>query len=280
MIKFLKVLFGFLLPLVFLATSCHSNGVVLFGSDLVKYGTLGGSTFGFNVNFISPNKNALVEFVCFDGDNAQNLTVQFNDDTYANIKNLKHSGYYIRLLGFGCTTNRDNVVIRSVTLRVDGQEQTFPFGTPIRHSVKQGEEVHPVKIGSQPYVIMTSSYKNTSYAFEYYTETDVTITDFSFNDFLVVKNATLWINGENKGQLEAALPFSVSAGSHISITCYLDLKDMDNSTYYDSIYCDSQLSYCASDSSIAKIVKNSLISQSVSNEEDAKKAIDTMLSKQ
>ena len=271
-----------ILPIVIIActlifTGCNSTNSVnntIIGADLVKYNLDGSSDFGFNVSMITKDKDTAVEFINFTGENTQGLAVTLSDDSYETIKDLKHNGYFLRLLGFTCSTGDSNVVIDGVNLSIDGNDTYVTFKTPIKHNVekKQHDDVQAM---NYPLFISTNSYKDTEYAFEYYTETDINIEDFSFNDFLTVSNTEISVNGELIGSPESAFPLSVEKDSTISIKCNLNLKDNIASTNYDNIYCDSLLAYTSDGTQ--KILHNNLVSQGVSNEEDAKNTIDLIL---
>jgi len=250
---------------------------IIVGVDLLKYNRHGTADFGFNLNLITPSSNTSIEFVAFHGENTHAVSTQFRDDTFDSLKSMKHNGYYIRLLGFVCHSNAEKVIIKKVTLRIDGEEKSFTFSTPIEHSLKQADSEPFVQFRSHTSLISTRSYETTRFFFEYHTETAVTITGFSFSDFLYVKEATVVVNGETRGQLADVLPLTVDAGSHIALQrCYLGFKDNGTSTSYDSVYCDAQLSYSVSGSTIVRSVTTGLVSQSVSNNDDARNVIDLM----
>jgi len=264
-------------------TGCASSGgehkKYIFATDMVKYNLEGIEIFGFNVNFLSKDKEPNIEFVSFEGENAQGLSVELMDDTFEGIKELKHNGYYIRLLGFSCKTSDSYVEINSVNLKIDGVEEKFDFSTPIKHYVKKGADhsddsyVYPL---NYPAIINTNSYSSTEFDFVYSTDEDVTVESLAFNDFLTVKSATVSIDGTNVGTLDS-FPLSLKKGSTLSMRCYLDFEAPENSTDYDSIYCDTILSYKTSKSDELLSFKTNLVSQSVSNEIDAQNAIDSIL---
>jgi len=264
-----------------LFSSCGNDNQrnFIIGTDLLKYHSQGGTDFGFNINLISLSKDVDVEFVRFSGKNTDGLAVTLSDDSYDDLKSLKHNGYYITLLGFTCYTANENVQIDGVTLKIDGAETPFTFSVPIEHSIRHEEEDPAIQMRSFPAIISTNSYKETEYAFSYIAESDVVITGFSFNDFLIVNGADTYIDGKNIGRFENAFPLTLSKNSELSIKCYLGFKDNYISTDYDSIYCDSQLFYMVDGSSETMLFPTRLVSQSVSNEEDAKKVIDLMLGK-
>lgn len=253
----------------------NNNNDTIFGKDLVKYNLDGTPDFGFNLSMITKNKDTAVEFVSFTGENTQGLTVTLSDDSYETIKNLSNNGYFLRLLGFTCNTGDSNVVINGVNLTVDGKEIYVEFKTPIKHNVTEENLSSDVQITNYPLFISTNSYDDTEYTFEYYTENDITVEDFSFNDFLSIANAEISVDGEVKGSPDLVFPLSVKKDSTISLKCNLAFKDDIIATDYDNIYCDSLLTYSSGDAQT--ILHNNLVSQGVSNEEDAKNAIDLML---
>lgn len=269
----------------FMLASCSTGGNnnnsssnIILGTDLVKYNMEGTNEFGFNVNLISTTNNTNVEFVRFSGENTQDLFVSMKDDSFDSLKGLKHNSYYITLLGFICSTGDDKVIIDGITLKIDGKESSFDFSTPIEHYVNNVyENVDKVQSRSYPSFISTNSYSTTEYAFGYYTENDITVEDFSFNSFLQLENGIISVNGEEKGKLNELLPLSISGGSAFEIKGNLAFKDKNSSSDYDSIYCNSQLTFTYNGESVPHIIASKLVSQSVSNENDAFKAIDLML---
>lgn len=280
--KGLFILFTIVIVSAILFSGCNNtekedaSSEFIIGSDMVKYDLQGISDFGFNVNLIAKNKDLDVEFVSFIGENTQGLSVQLKDDSYDEIKSLKQNGYYIKLLRFVCKTGDEFVQIDGVNLKINGVEQKIDFATPVKHYVKTDDSETSVQIRNYPMFISTNSYTTTEYNFEYYAESDVTIESFSFNNFLGIKSGRVAINGEDVGDINS-LPLVVKKDSTVSIKCYLDFKDPNNTSEYDSIYCDSLLSYKTSESNETIILANNLVSQSVSNEDDAKNVIDLMI---
>lgn len=278
----LFILFTIVIVSAILFSGCNNtekedaSSEFIIGSDMVKYDLYGLSDFGFNVNLIAKNKDLDVEFVSFIGENTQGLSVQLKDDSYDEIKSLKQNGYYIKLLGFLCKTGDEFVQIDGVNLKINGVEQKIDFATPVKHYVKTDDSETSVQIRNHPMFISTNTYTTTEYNFEYYAESDVTIESFSFNNFLGIKSGRVAINGEDVGDINS-LPLVVKKDSTVSIKCYLDFKDPNNTSEYDSIYCDSLLSYKTSESNETIILANNLVSQSVSNEDDAKNVIDLMI---
>ena len=110
-------------------------------------------------------------------------------------------------------------------MKINGEEKELVFDTPIEHFIKEYNENIAVQIKNYPLFISTNSIDSTEYSFEYYTDNDVTITDFSFNDFLDIKNAVISVNGETKGSLKNSLPIDIKADSDISVKCNIKIKD-------------------------------------------------------
>jgi len=275
--KMVQIVVTFLFTVGLLLTGCSTANLPnIAGADLVKYNRHGQNVFGFNLNFITPDKNAEIEFVSFYGENAQDLSVQFEDDTYDYLQNLKHSGYYIKLLGFVCHTDDAKVIIEGVELKVNGEENTYSFAVPLVHYNQQISNDSPIQIYNRPTIIATNSFSTNRYTFEYQAEENITITDFSFSDFLIMKEAIVTIDGTVIGQLQNVLPLDIPVNSRFSISCYFEFKDHNASSPYDSVYCDAQLSYFINRDLSTGTVINYLVSQSVSNENDAKNAIDRM----
>lgn len=278
-----KKLCGILI-FVFLMAGCicgcsgktASNPKMVLGTDMVKYHSKGTEDFGFNVNLVSDKRDMEIEFVSFSGENTQGLAVQLKDDTYDYLRDMKKDGYYKKILGFVCHTGDEQVRIDGVTLKIDGEEKEFEFKTPIQHSLKV-EENSSIQTLGYPLFISTNSYDSTEYEFKYCTEEDITVTDFSFNDFLTVKDAVICVDNREIGRLEDTLPREVEKGSTIKIKGFLDFTDMDSFTKYDSIYCDAQFSYVAAGNNEIQTVHSNLVSQSVSNEQDAQQVISLLL---
>lgn len=272
----LTTIISMLIVFTFLLTGCEftnsesTDNKTYVAAELVKYNLSGMSDFGFNVSMITKDKNTDIEFVSFSGTNTQGLAVKLSDDTYDNIKQLKYDGYYLRLLGFTCSTGDSYVEINGVTLKINSEETYIEFKTPIKHAVKD-DSLSDIQITNYPLFISTNSYESTDYAFEYDVESNATIEDFSFNDFLLIKDAEVSVDGEVQGTLEKVLPLQVKKDSTVSIKCRLSHKDATASTDYDNIYCDSILTYKIGD--VKKTLSNNLVSQGVSNELDAENAV-------
>lgn len=264
------------MAIVLLCTGCSSNkeNKVIFGSDLVKYDLQGVNDFGFNVNLIVTDKNTDVEFVSFTGENTQGLAVQLMDDTYESIENIQRNGYYIRLLGFKCYTADPYVEITGVNLKIDGEEKYYQIKTPIKHTIRNDDIEHDVHFNSCPMFISTNVFCEDEFHFSYTADKDIKLLDFYFNDFIDVENSVVKIDGVEKGSLKTALPLNVKKDSSIVIKCTLNFKNPAEATKYDSIYCDSILLY--ESGGVKKEYRNNLVSQSVSNEEDAEMAIDLL----
>ena len=275
--KIIQIVIAFLFTVSLLPTGCSNASLPnIAGVDLIKYNHQGSNNFGFNLNLITPNKNADIEFVSFYGENTQDLSVRFTDDTYDYLQSLKHNGYYIKLLGFTCYTNDTRVVIEGVELKVDGEKNTYSLTVPIVHYNQRATGDSPIQFYIHPAIIATNSYSTTKYVFEYQAEERLAITDFSFNDFFVMKEAVVAIDGTIVGQLQDVLPLDIPANSHFSVIGYFGFKDDSVSSSYDSVYCDVQLSYLINRDLSTGTVIHYLVSQSVSNDVDAKNAIDLL----
>ena len=214
-------------------------------------------------------------FSGFEGENTQGLAVQLNDDSYEEIKKLNHNGYYIRLLGFVCKTADDYVKIDSVNLKINGADKKFDFPTPIEHHLKNDDVDSYAYVQDHPVFISTNSYSSSEYCFKYCAEDEITVQGFAFNDFWRIKSAVVSVDDVEIGGMDS-LPLTLKKGSELSVKCVLDFKNPDNTADYDSIYCDTVLTY-ALKSGKQFTLYNNLISQSISNEDDAKCAIDYIL---
>ncbi len=257
-------------------TGADSNSVECFvGTDMIKYNLKGMEDFGFNVTLISANKDVDVEFISFEGENTQGLSVQLRDDTFESIKELNHNGYYIRLLGFACKTADDYVKIDSVNLKIDGTEKQFDFSTPIKHYVSDGDTNSCVYAQNYPLFISTNSYSTTEYHYSYSTDENVTVQSFAFNDFLNVKSVVVSVDDVEIGGADC-FPLPLKKDSTLTIDCRLEFKEPDKIGEYNNIYCDSVITYTL-ESGEQQSLPNNLVSQGVSNDEYAKNAIDYIL---
>jgi len=266
--------------IVLIASGCGNQGnKVIFSSDMVKYDMQGGADFGFNVNVIMQDKGAKIEFVNFFGENTEGLAVEMVDDSFEELKNLKYNGYYIRLLGFGCHTSNEYVQIDGMNLKVSGADMKIEFDTPIRHSVANYDdakyEYGGLYFTGRPSIVSTMSYPSTEYSYDFSTEQDVIIEDFSFNNFLALDDAVVFVNMREIGMLKDLLPLEVKSGSSISIRGYFSFNG-EGFSEYDSIYCISKLSYKSFDKANSYEIPGRLVSQSVSNTDDAKRVIEIL----
>ncbi|HHW70831.1 MAG TPA: hypothetical protein GX392_05800 [Clostridiales bacterium] len=271
-----------LLVFIFICCGCSKfNENVRFGSNMIKYNAQTIEEFGFNLDMISTSKNPKIEFVEFKGTNVQGLVTELHDDTFDEVKNLCHNDYYIKLLGFQCYTEDEYVQIDGVHLKVDSKDIELVFDPPIKHSVTSDDKLNTgVATMGYPLIICTTSYQNTEYFYEYYAEENIILEDFYFNDFLKPTNAILYINDTKVGNLEDLLPINIPQGSNFTIWTNIDFKDDISHTYYDRVYCNSAISYkLESEPNHTIEIKNFIISQNVSNEDDAKVVINILSSK-
>ncbi len=265
----MKKAFLLLLIIPILFTSCTSTpNDIIFATDMVHYNSHGANQFGFNVNLLLPNTNSTVEFVNFDGINVENIDVKFNDDTYDDVKNLNHNGYYMKLLGFASSNIDEYIQIDSITLKIDDVEHTYKFNSPIKHTVEDLEKSSPFEIGFAPTIISTISFTDTSYNFSFTVTEDIIIENIGFIDFIDMKNATVTVNGSSIKDFEEE-PFVVEKNSTLSIRTGLELKDKNSTNYYHSFYTDLVIDYRYIDSSEINSCYSYIISQGVSNKEDA-----------
>lgn len=258
-----------LLTLLPLCSACQTKEPEIFlCTDLVKYNRVGDEEFGFNVTLISPKK-VEVQFIGFEGENTEGLTVRQTDDTYDELKS-RIGGQYVTLLGFTCHTANPSVQIDAVKLNIDGKEGRYAFQEPIRHTVsaEEDEAECPVILYSVPTFISSVALDEQEFSFTLSPEEDATITDFSFNDFITVKSARVVIDGDEKGELRDLLPLKVSAGSQIEWKAVLGAKNTAPTAHYDSIYCNFVLE-CQTEDGRTYSERRSLVSQSISNKDDA-----------
>lgn len=155
------------------------------------------------------------------------------------------------------------------------QIKKFDFPTPIEHHLKNDDADSYAYVQDHPVFISTNSYSSSEYCFKYCAEDEITVQSFAFNDFWRIKSAVVSVDDIEIGGMDS-LPLTLKKGSELSVKCVLDFKNPDNTADYDSIYCDSVLTY-ALKSGKQFTLYNNLISQSISNEDDAKCAIDYIL---
>ncbi|MBQ9983813.1 MAG: hypothetical protein IJP29_04415 [Lachnospiraceae bacterium] len=267
------------------AYGCNENRSFLtqndymLGCNMVKYNLHGNSDFGFNVNFIYKDKNIDVTFVEFIGEGLDGLSVEMKDDTFDEIKGKKFAGYYVKLIGFVCHTQSEKIKIDGVKLKIDEVEQCFEFNEPIVHQLKDEEVDNVIYLLNYPLYISTASYSDTEYELLYYTEQDIIVEDIDFNNYLVFKDAQVLLNGECIGNLEDAFPLKVPCNSELLVQCKFGFNDMLVYTDYDSVYCDYSLMYTVESNNHVKSLTNTLVSQSISNEEDVIPMVQLMTNK-
>jgi hypothetical protein len=238
------------------------------------------SNAGFDMTIVSTKNDSTIEFVNFWGKNCDDMDVEYNDDTYEYLKNLKYRGYYVRIIGFVCSTYSDSIQINGVTLKIDGVEQQFAFETPLVHEVVPEEEFGPIMFLSYPSFISTTSIDNELY-YVFSIEEDCTIDSFGFNNFYDIQELLIEVDGSMVGGKEA-LPLDVKKGSRVNIRPRIELSSAQPSTDFDWLYTSPMLRYHHTVDGTSKnySMTLSLVSQGVSNEEDAKALIDYLIARE
>lgn len=259
---------------------CGSNNQndIQWDASTVKYDTVGGKEFGFNINVLTKHPSPAIELVRLTGENTDGLAATIHNDSFEELKELKHRGMYLNLIGLRCETSNDFVKIDSMTLKVDSQEIVIPFPHPVIHRVEEKNMVSDaLQFLSVPSIIATNTYQETEMTYAFAAEQDVTVTGFQFNRFLKLKNARLLINGTEQGALQNQFPLLVKKGQQVEIKGFLEFDGQMEYSDYDGLYCNAIVSY-TTQAGGAQRMEAKLVSQSVSNAEDAVAVIDRILS--
>lgn len=275
-----KGIISILLACVMICSLCacgNGGGKVYLNADTVRYHAEGMKEFGFNINMAATAQDVNVEFVECKGTNVSDLSVTLADDTPDSLKEYRHNNYYFKQLGVSCTAKEGSVEITHIVLKINGEETTLSFSTPVKHTVGEEATIKWVIPQDFPLMIPTSTMADTDYTFSYIAENDITLESFAFNDFVSFDNdAALTVNGEDQGKLAAALPLDIESGSEFSIRSKLNRTDSAVSQY-SNIYCDFVLDYTVNaDTKTQETLKNNFICQGVTTEEDAKAAIELL----
>lgn len=259
--------------------SGKKNAKAIITSDLIKYHTTGANDFGFNINLLTTKKNPDVEFIKFTGTNTQGLAVTYQNDTYDELIDKRYNGYYVTIMGFVCHTGDAFVQIDGMTLSVNGEEYDVDFKLPIIHMVypESTESTNKVEAGSYPLFVSTKGISNTEFTYEYHISDSISIENFGYNDFLAPENDKVFLNGSYIGNMDDTFPLEVKNGDTVTIQCTMAFDGVVPSTQYDSVYCDTILTYV--DAGVEKELKNGIVCQSISNLDDAENVINLALGK-
>lgn len=241
--KITALLAAVVLMLSLCSCGAKPNQIMLF-PEAVKYKAQQTSNstneFSFNINSISDTKNLNIEYVGAEGENTEYISeVTFTDDTFDTLKYKKINGKYFRIQCVQIRTISDSVKIDSLTVKVNGKEQTLKFDTPIENRfVNSDENIHPLTVFCTSNYVTTSSFadKNeTPYDFIVTAEADTTITKIRFDDFLAFANNSVSVNGSDKGTIKEALPLKLKKGDELRLCSSIKPKD-DEKIYMCNIY--------------------------------------------
>lgn len=232
--------------------------------------------FSFNINSISDTKNLNIEYVGAEGENTEYISeVTFTDDTFDTLKYKKINGKYFRIQCVQIRTISDSVKIDSLTVKVNGKEQTLKFDTPIENRfVNSDENIHPLTVFCTSNYVTTSSFadKNeTPYDFIVTAEADTTITKIRFDDFLAFANNSVSVNGSDKGTIKDALPLKLKKGDELRLRSSIKPKD-DERMYMSNIYTNVVVEYESDSEKLTERCPLSAIY--VGNENDAQRFAD------
>lgn len=196
--------------------------------------------FSFNINAISDTKDLNIEYVSAEGENTEYISgVTFIDETPDPLKNKKINGKYFRIPAVMVRTISDSVKIDSMTVKVNGKEQTLKFDTPIENRFRDYvNNTHLLSVLCVSNYIFTDSFfgrNETPYDFSVSAEADVTVTEIKFEDFLAFANDTVVVNGTDKGTIKDALPLKLKKGDELRLRSSIKPKD-DERMYMSNIY--------------------------------------------
>lgn len=250
MVKKLKTISVFLIIAVVLSLfyGCTPSKNVLFFTDGVKYDLVRSdfiNKFGFNIHVLSKTKAPKIEFTAAEGINTEYIRVDIQDDTFDDLKGKKYNGYYIILLGLNVVTVCEETQIDAITLSVDGEEQTIRFKTPVknRYYDNTNDLLFPMNM---PMQISTASFEampsETKYRFTVGVSKNLTINSFRLTDFLVLKNAEVYINDQAVGTAEESFPLAVKEGDSVTVVGTLSPNNTDISQW-DNVYFDIFFNY-------------------------------------
>lgn len=252
-----------------------SNSVTFY-PEYIKYkmyrGSMSTNQFGFNINVISDTKDLNIEYVSAKGVNTEYISeVTFTDETTSSIKDKKINGKYFREPGVQIKTITDNVKIDSITVKVNGKEQTLNFETPIENTfVDYNDSTHLLLLQFMPNYIFTDSFvgrNETPYEITVSAEADVTVTEIKFEDFIAFANDTVSVNDSEKGSIKNVLPLKLKKGD--VLTLHSSIKPIgDEKLYISNIYTNIVIEYETKSQKLEEHYPLSAIY--VGNEDDAK----------
>lgn len=270
--KITALLAAVVLLLSLCSCGAKPNQIVLF-PEAVKYKVHRASNstneFSFTMNIFSPKRDVNLEFVSAQGENTEHMTVRFTDETIRDIGKI--NGKYFVMKGVYFRPISDYVRIDSMTLKVNGEERTVKFDTPVENTFFNMDDYdYPLfQKGVANYISTTSlaDGKDSSYPFEFGVSSDMTITGAEFDDFIELRDTVIFVNDKERGKLSDILPLKLKDGDTVSFKGQLRLKK-ENESYAGDMFTDFVITGNSGGKEIKEYFPLSVVY--VGNEDDAK----------
>lgn len=249
--KIVSIVLVVILLFSFSACGFSSTDSVVFYPELVKYNLERGQTdtneFSFNIQLLSSKAKPEIEFIYAEGENTDNLSVTFTDDTFDDLKR-KIDGKYMILLGVYCKPVSDYIRIDSMILKVDGKKTKLDFPVPVENRFYDFDSRdHFIAQMNMPTYVFTTSFlgqNETDYIFAMQVLSDLTVRKAAFDDFISFANATVLVNGDEIGALSDVLPLKLKSEDVLSIKSKIKLNGSDE-LFMGNIYTSLVIDYSA-----------------------------------
>ena len=263
-----------------------ASGAAYVPTDMIAYHRAGSEDFSFNLNLFTEQPKPTVEYVRCSGTSTEGLSIRYHNDTSAmqDINDVNIDGYYITNMGFLCHSKMPLVKISSITLKINGKEKTIPFKKPIVHELNTASTDNSVSVAKRPMVIAASSMKSETennynnntpdaYSFAYAAATDAEIVSFGFNDLVQCENGMVYVNNEEVGSIDEALPLHLSKNDTIRVECNISYLPETQTAQCSNAAFNAMLTYHDANKTANSVISSDIYCQSISNYEDAKNVV-------
>ena len=283
--KILSLVLSLLLILVCLP-SCQSNKTndVIIPTEMLKIDVFEypSASFGLVLQIVTPSKEESFEFVRFEGENIENILGATLSESVIkeSIADITSNGMYLHPVPIKVTTNSTNeqITINKIILSISGKEHEIDLYYPVEHNYKKRNADIDMFIG--PLGIFGISFEiNQIFDFSGTARTDINLHEFCFSKFLYPVSPELYIDGTYAGKLDGKTSYEVKTGEKFTIKASLGFTEPETTTSYDFITTMATIKYSVLGSEEIKTDSYPLNAQGITNAEDAKEALDYIVSK-
>ncbi len=233
--------------LIILFTSCSDSNVnqYVFCSSAIKFNrtfvTNEDYIFTFYVPLLAKNIDDKIEFDSFEGENINDISVTFIDNTFGDESPKKIDGYYLRKLTLRCHTNEDNIRIDKAYFWINDEKYEVSFDHPIKATrvLYNSKDYQSGLYCLESTAVAPTAVLKTSQKLDYLitSNCNIVVTEIDILDFINISDSLVVCNDIPLGKLEDVLPLEVNKNDQYRIWLSFDYdKDTKtNSSYYDNI---------------------------------------------